>query len=54
MHFKADYCDSFKQSLLDSASCRIVEAVQGDLQWFSGLSPYLATTTKPQFYPGNN
>ena len=52
LHIKADYCASFKQSRLDSASCRIVEAVQGDLYWSSGLSPYLATTTKPQFYPG--
>ena len=54
MHIKADYCASFKQSLLDSASCRIVEALQGDLYWSSGLSPYLASTTKPQFYPGMN
>ena len=54
IHIKADYCASFKQSLLDSASCRIVEAVQGDLYWSSGLSPYLAKTTKPQFYPGMN
>ena len=29
-------------------------AVQGDLYWSSGLSPYLAKTTKPQFYPGMN
>ena len=45
LHIKADYCASFKQSLLDSAIRRIVEAVQGDLYWSSGLSPYLATTT---------
>ena len=44
----------FKQSLLDSLNCRIVEAVQGDLYWSSGLSPYLASTTKSKFYPGLN
>ena len=37
MHIKADYCASFKQSLFDSAICRIVEAVMGDLYWSSGL-----------------
>ena len=31
LHIKADYCAHFKQSLLDSLNCRIVEAVQGDL-----------------------
>ena len=41
-------------SLLDSASSRLVEAVQGDLYWSSGIPPYLAATTKSQFYPGCN
>ena len=54
LHIKADYCAHFKQSLLDSLNCRIVEAVQGDLYWSSGLSPYLASTTKSKFYPGMN
>ena len=54
LHIKADFCAYFKQSLLDSASSRLVEAVQGDLYWSSGLPPYLAATTKSQFYPGRN
>ena len=52
LHIKADFCAYFKQSLLDSASSRLVEAVQGDLYWSSGLPPYLAYTMKSQFYPG--
>ena len=40
--------------MFDSASFRLVEAVQGDLYWSSGLSPYLAATTMPQFYLGRN
>ena len=41
LHIKADFCAYFKQSLLDSASSRLVEAVQGDLYWSSSLPPYL-------------
>ena len=54
LHIKADFCAYFKQSLLDIASSRLVEAVQGGLYWSSGLPPYLAATTKSQFYPGRN
>ena len=54
LHIQADFCTYFKQSLLDSASSRLVEAVQGDLYWSSGLPPYLAATTKSQFYPERN
>ena len=52
LHIKADFSTYFKQSLLDSASSRLVEAIQGDLYWSSDLPPYLAETTK--FYPGRN
>ena len=54
LHIKADLCAYFKQSLLNSASSCLVGAVQGDLYWSSGLPPYLAATTKAQFYPGRN
>ena len=54
IHIKADFCAYFKQSLPDSASSRLIETVQGDLYWSSGLPPYLAATTKSQFYPGRN
>ena len=54
LHIKADFCAYFKQSWVGSASFRLVEAVQGDLYWSSGLPPYLAETTKSQFYPGRN
>ena len=54
LHIKADFCAYFKQSLLDSVSSHLVEAVQGDLCWSSGLPPYFAATTKSQFYKGHN
>ena len=54
VHIKADYCAHLKQSLLDSLNYRIVEAVQGDVYWSSGLSPYIASTTKSKFYTGMN
>ena len=54
LHIKADLCPTFKQTLLDSTNCRLVEAVQGDVFWSSGLPPQLAATTKPEFFPGRN
>ena len=52
LNIKADFCAYFNN--IDSASSRLVEAVQGHLYWSSSLPPYLAATTKPQFYPGRN
>ena len=54
LHAKADCCNTFKQSLLNSAGKRLVEAVRGDIFWSSGLSPLLASSTNPAFFPGRN
>ena len=32
----------------------IVEAVEGDIFWSSGISPQYVSTTKPEYYPGAN
>ena len=54
IHAKADASPVFKQILLQSAGCRLVEAVKGDIFWSSALSPQYAATTKPEYFPGNN
>ena len=54
LHAKADCSPVFRKSLLDSTGRRLVEAVRGDIFWSSGLSPFFAATTKPEYYPGRN
>ena len=51
---KLKKCDDFKNSLISSGEKKIVEAVKSDRHWSCGLNPKDATTTKPQFYPGEN
>ena len=54
LHAKADSCPKFKDTLLNSAGKRLIEAVRGDIFWSSGLSPLFAASTKPQYFPGSN
>ena len=51
---KVTSCPEFKQSLINSLGKRLVEAVNSDIFWSSGLTPGEATTTKPSYYPGLN
>ena len=51
---KATSCELFRTTLLKSGNQRLVEAGESDLYWSSGLNPYLAATTKHQYYPGSN
>ena len=53
LHAKADYCPTFKQTLIDSLGKRLAESTR-DLFWATGLSPRDTATTLPSFYPGNN
>ena len=53
-NIKAGVCSTFKQHLLDSINCRLVEAVQGGVYWSSGLSPHIVATSKPEFFPSRN
>ena len=50
LHAKADFCEEFKSALLDTAGRRLVEVVTGDDFWSSGLPPYLAASTNPQYF----
>ena len=54
LHAKADSCPKFRDTLLNSAGKRLIEAVRGDIFWSSGLSPLFASSTKPQYFPGSN
>ena len=54
LHTKTDNCERFRESLLKSASKRLVESVRGDIFWSSRLSFLLATSTKLTYYPGRN
>ena len=47
-------CTEFKQTLINSLGKRLVEAIKSDIFWSSGLNPRDSSTTKPQYYPGNN
>ena len=47
-------CPEFKQTLIDSADMRLVEAVKSDRFWSCGLNPKDAATTNPKYFPGKN
>ena len=51
---KSVCCPAFKSSLIRSTGSRLVEAVQSDRYWSSGLNPPDAATTRPIYYPGEN
>ncbi len=53
LHAKADYCQQFRNELLNSAGKHLVESTR-DLFWSSGLSPKDSSTTHPSYYPGRN
>ena len=50
---KLEQCSKFRDELSKSQGKRIIEATQ-DTYWASGLPPYLSTTTKPEYFPGEN
>ena len=50
---KGQQCDEFNSALVNSKDKRLVEATRDEF-WASGLSPYHAATTKPEYYPGSN
>ena len=50
---KGQQCDEFNSALVNSKYKRLVEATRDEF-WASGISPYHAATTKPEYYPGSN
>ena len=50
---KLEQCSKFRDELSKSQGKRIIEATQ-DTYWASRLPPYLSTTTKPEYFPGEN
>ena len=51
---KITSCDEFKNSLINSGNKRLVEAVKSDRYWSCGLNPKEASTTKSEYYLGEN
>ena len=50
---KSDYYPLSRSALLNSMGKQIVESTQ-DLFWASGIPPRYSSSTKPEYYPGNN
>lgn len=53
LHAKADYCEKFKKTLIETAGKSIVESTS-DVYWSSGIPPHDSMTTLPSYYPGKN
>ena len=50
---KADQCEPFRRALLESGTKVLAEATN-DSFWATGMSPYLTTNTKEEFWSGQN
>lgn len=51
---KSQCSKAFRDALLESGDSILAEASTNDLFWGTGLSPYMTSVTKPEFWPGQN
>ena len=51
---KVQSCSEFKESLVNSESNFLAEAVRGDYYWSTGLDKELLLNTKKKNWPGKN